>query len=140
MRASSTDQRQHFQSSGILLHHRQPPRKYLDMSLNDPFGRLAQKDKIQYASLSKALQEEGVNTREIAEARIKTLVKRTSISAAVVIGLAFLLAFLVPNLKPVAGLFGIVIVAWLATTTAKGMKFIRLYIKSELEKPQPTDD
>ncbi|WP_260292852.1 hypothetical protein [Sedimenticola hydrogenitrophicus] len=101
------------------------------MNLNDPFGRVQQKQQRSYDSLRRSLLEAGVNTRAAAESVLRDLIRRavvvTLITAAVLLVL--------PQMGAAALMLAFVILFWLLATTINGYSLVRRFIREELSGP-----
>ncbi len=101
------------------------------MNLGDPFGRIGQQQKIDYASLRDSLVESGVNSRVKAEALLSNILHRALAIAVLVIVVAAMLVFFFPQQKIIVMVFSALPLLWLYTTTLKGRRLIGQYIKEE---------
>ncbi len=101
------------------------------MNLTDPFGRLAQQQKLDYASLRQSLMESGITSRAKAEALLVNIRQRALRIAAIVVAIAGALVFFLPEQKFAIIVIGALPVLWLFSTNLKGRRLIRQYIEEE---------
>ncbi len=103
------------------------------MNLNDPFGRVRDKQQRNYLALRESLRHAGVATREQAEL-LKTRTLRRAWSA--VLGVT-LVAVAIFWLLPALGTVSVVVAAlawiWVWTTVLMGHRHIERYIKEDLQ-------
>lgn len=102
------------------------------MKLNDPFGRLQQKQQNQYESLRATLREAGIDSADEARRYMSNMRTNTLVVAGLVLGVTLLVALFFPQYLAISLVFGIVILLWLASVMFNGYRFIKRYIDEEL--------
>jgi hypothetical protein len=102
------------------------------MKLNDPFGRMAQQQQIDYAALHQSLADAGIDSQAKAKALLANIRQRALVMAGLVVVLAAAIVFFLPHLKAMVMIFAALPLLWLFTTTVKGQRLIRRYIAEEL--------
>lgn len=106
------------------------------MKLNDPFGRMAQQQQIDYASLRHSLADAGINSRAKAKALLTNIRQRALFFSSLVVVVAAIIIFFLPQKMAVVVVFAALPLLWLLTITVKGQRLIRRYIEEELvDKP-----
>lgn len=101
------------------------------MNMNDPFGRMSQRDENQYASLKNTFREAGIDTPAAAKSSQQDLLKRTGLTALAILLFMAAVALMSPAYRAIAIVLGAVFLLWLGTTTLRGVKMIRRYIAEE---------
>ncbi|AKH19241.1 hypothetical protein [Sedimenticola thiotaurini] len=104
------------------------------MNLNDPFGRVEQKQQRSYESLRRSLQEAGVSTPAQGDAVLKGMLRRAAVVTLLVVLITVVVAFLFPKLMAAVLVLAVIILFWLLVTTLNGYSLVRRYIQDELSK------
>ncbi len=106
--------------------------RYLNMKLDDPFGRLADRDRRGYDSLRQKMQQAGVDTIEAAE-RIMDRTRRNvlAFSATVLLGM-MLIYLLFPKMAPIAAALALFLLVNAASALIRGRRYIKRFIDEEL--------
>lgn len=103
------------------------------MKLNDPFGRMASRDKQGYESMRDTLRRSGVvSTKDALEVIAQS--KKRAFNY-IIIGAAILLlvTLLAPGSLPLTFSLGVFFAVWIVTSTRNGQRYIQRYIDEELE-------
>jgi hypothetical protein len=103
------------------------------MNLNDPFGRMARKHAREYEALSKALQTEGIHSKEAAEEVLARITHRAKIGAGIVLGCLLLGALAAPKAVTVSGMLAIFFLFWVYTNWRNGHAYVHRYIEEFIE-------
>jgi hypothetical protein len=107
------------------------------MNLNDPFGRLQQRDAAGYAALRDRLVAAGVDSaaaarQVMADARRNVL----TFSAVVLLGAGLLLGLL-PKLAPITLSLALLLLVFAGNALIKGRRYLQRFIAEEcLKKPK----
>lgn len=103
------------------------------MKLNDPFGRLESRHQTGYESMRDTLRANGIDTPEAARETIKRS-KQQGLKY-IGVGLAVLLPmiWLLPKAMPVTVSLALFLVAWVASSTHSGQRYIQRYIDEDLK-------
>ena len=106
------------------------------MNLNDPFGRLQQRDAAGYAALRDKLAAAGVHSAA-AVRQVQADTRRNVLTfGAVVLLTALLLVGLVPKLAPVTLSLALLLLVVAGNALIKGQRYLRRYVAEEcLPKP-----
>ena len=104
------------------------------MKFNDPFGRVAHREKKEYESITKTLKESGVNTRSEAEIVMGRLQTRRTNTIYVILIALLLSVFFYPEAYIFLLIFAALILLWVFKTTQNARKYIQQYIEEELSK------
>lgn len=102
------------------------------MNLNDPFGRVAQKQQGSYDSLRRSLQEAGVDTPDAAEAILKNMLRRSAVITLLVVLVTAAVVLALPSIRATALVLAFIVLFWLLVTTLNGYSLVRRYIRNEL--------
>lgn len=102
------------------------------MKLNDPFGRIQQKQQDSYVSLRSALLNAGVNSREGAETVLKNLLRRAWVITLLVSLATLAIVWLLPAMRAAALMIAFIILFWLLMTTLNGYRLVSRYIREDL--------
>lgn len=102
------------------------------MNLNDPFGRVEQKQQNSYASLKRSLQEAGVSTPAEGESVLSGMLRRAGVIALLVVLITAVVWLLFPQWLAATLVLGAIILLWLLVTTLNGYSLVRRYIRDEL--------
>jgi Flp pilus assembly protein TadB len=105
------------------------------MNLNDPFGRVQQKQQRSYDSLRRSLLEAGVNTRAAAESVLRNLIRRAVVVTLVVALITAAVLLVLPEMGAAALMLAFVILFWLLATTVNGYSLVRRFIREEFSDP-----
>lgn len=102
------------------------------MSMNDPFGRQAAKQARDYAAVSEALRQAGVDSLEAAE-RCLANIRRNAIVMVWLAMLSIVLAALIhPPALPVVLVCAMVVLLWVGVSTHRGRAHLLRYMAEEL--------
>ena len=104
------------------------------MKIDDPFGRSAQKQEQNYASVREALKAAGVTTAEMAEQCLRGITRKALISSVVLAVLVAAVALFYP-----AGLSAALVCAgigwlWISVTAANGRRHVLRYREEEFDE------
>jgi len=103
------------------------------MSLNDPFGRVRQKQQSNYDTLRESLKRAGVNSRDDAE-RVQTRIRRRTWRALWVVLLILVpVVWLFPQAGTVGIVLGALVLLWVFVTALSGQRHVKRYIEEELQ-------
>ncbi len=100
--------------------------------MNDPFGRVQQKQQSSYDSLRRSLIEAGVGTRAAAESVLKSMLQRALVITLLVTLVTAAVVLFLPQMRAAALILAFIVLFWLLVTTMNGYSFVRRYIKEEL--------
>lgn len=103
------------------------------MKMNDPFGRVSQKQESQYASLREALIRTGVTTKESADLCLKSMLVNAFRLTAVIVVACIVFVILLPKSAPISMTIAGLALLWVAVSTLNGRKFVKRYIAEELQ-------
>jgi len=102
------------------------------MSFNDPFGRQAAKQARDYAAVSEALRQAGVDSLEVAE-RCLANIRRNAVVMVWLVMLSIVLAALIhPPSLPVVMVCGMVVLLWVGVSTHRGRAHLLRFMAEEL--------
>jgi hypothetical protein len=107
------------------------------MRLNDPFGRMEKRHQAGYQSMRDGLRRGGINSPEAAMDLIRQTQKRALKAAGVSTLLFVLVALLQPGIAPAAFVVLLLVLVWIANSFVNGRRYIKRYIKEELENNNP---
>lgn len=102
------------------------------MKLNDPFGRLQQKQQSSYEALRDTLRGKGVDSRPAAAAVLRNVARNALLATAVLCLLVLVAALLFPGLLPVVLVLAALGLIWVLATALNGRRLVRRYIEEEL--------
>jgi Flp pilus assembly protein TadB len=105
------------------------------VNLNDPFGRVQQKQQRSYDSLRHSLLEAGVNTRAAAESVLRNLIRRAVVVTLLMTLITGAVLLLLPEMGAAALMLAFVILFWLLATTVNGYSLVRRFIREEFSDP-----
>lgn len=117
------------------------------MNFNDPFGRMARRHQAGYEAMRDALLRSGIETPEAAW-EIFSQAKRRGLNF-IGIGSAILLmvTVILPQALPITLGLGLLLIAWVISSTINGRRYIMRYINEDLqwqvpepEESQPTPE
>jgi len=100
--------------------------------MNDPFGRVQQKQQRSYDSLRRSLIEAGVGTRAAAESVLKNMLQRAVVITLLVMLVTAALVLFLPQMRAAVLILAFIVLFWLLVTTLNGYSFVRRYIKEDL--------
>ncbi len=103
------------------------------MNLNDPFNRLSRQQQSDYIAFRQSLRESSIRDPIEVNALLKSTWKRSGIAAGLLAVSALIGSLLLPESAIVIITFTGLALLWLLTTTFKGQRFIRRYIKEEFK-------
>jgi uncharacterized membrane protein YccC len=103
------------------------------MKLNDPFGRLESRHQKGYESMRSALRDAGIVTPQAAAEVMSEAWRRGLTVVAVGLLLLVFVSLLLPKLVPLTLGLGLFLLVWVGTSTINGRRYIKRYIKEELE-------
>jgi hypothetical protein len=102
------------------------------MSLNDPFGRHAAKQARDYAAVSEALRQAGVDSLDAAE-RCLANIRRNAVVMVWLAMLSIMLAAIIhPPALPVVLVCAMVVLLWVGVSTHRGRAHLLRYMAEEL--------
>ena len=101
------------------------------MKLDDLFNRNSRRQQKEYEVFRESLKSSSISSPAETEALLNNLRIRTQIFAMLVVAVAIIISFFMPELKGILIVFTILILLWILTTTLKGKSFILRYIKEE---------
>ena len=103
------------------------------MKFDDPFGRKAQKQERDYASLSEALRKAGVTTAADVQ-RCERNITRNAVIMVVLSLLSVLLAALVyPAVLGIVTVLAAIVLLWIAASTVSGRRHLQRYRREEVD-------
>lgn len=102
------------------------------MKMNDPFGRVTQRQEGQYASLKETLKRTGVDNEETAKLCLKSMLVNAARLALVIVVATIVAVLLLPKMKPIALTFAGLALFWVVTSSLNGRRFVKRYMKEEL--------
>lgn len=102
------------------------------MKMNDPFGRVTQKQEGQYASLRETLKRTGVDNEEAAKLCLKSMLLNAARLVAVIVVTTIVVVILLPNMKSITLTFAGLSLFWVVTSSLNGRRFVKRYMKEEL--------
>lgn len=101
------------------------------MNLNDPFGRLQQRDAAGYAALRDKLAAAGINsTAAVRKVMADTRRNVLTFAAAVVLG-GFLLLVLLPTFAPITLSLAVLLLVVAGNALIKGQRYLKRYLAEE---------
>lgn len=109
------------------------------MKLNDPFGRLQQKQQNQYESFRETLRHAGVDSPEEARKYLSNMRKNAFAVAGITCAVVMLVWLFFSNYAAVGVLLGALLMLWLASTLFLGNRHMRRYIDEELANDKAND-
>lgn len=104
------------------------------MSLNDPFGRIQQKQRHNYETLRSSLRSKGVNSRDAAEVVLKNVLKNALLMITMVVLVVLASALFFPDSIAIVIVFAVIALFWIATTALNGYRLVKRYIEQELPR------
>ncbi|MDH3639510.1 MAG: hypothetical protein OES09_13775 [Gammaproteobacteria bacterium] len=103
------------------------------MSLNDPFGRVRQKQQSNYDTLRESLKRAGVNSRGDAQ-RVQARIRQRAWLALLVVALILApMVWLFPGSSTIGVVLGTLILLWVWVTARNGHRHVQRYIEEELQ-------
>lgn len=102
------------------------------MKLNDPFGRMASRDKLGYESMRDTMRKSGVDTTSAALEVVAQSKKRAWNYIAIGIAILLMVTLIAPKSFPLTFSFGVFFVVWIITSTRNGQRYIQRYIDEDL--------
>lgn len=102
------------------------------MKLNDPFGRVQNKQQQSYDSLRRSLIEAGVDSRAAAQSVFNSLLRRALVVALLVALLTASVWLWLPQMGAAALVLAFVVLFWLLSTTLNGCSLVRRFMRDEL--------
>ncbi len=102
------------------------------MNLNDPFGRLQQRDAAGYAALREKLLAGGVDTVDAARNLMAETRRNVLTFSAVVVLATLLLLGVLPKLAPITLSLALLLLVVAGNALVKGLRYLRRYIDEEL--------
>jgi hypothetical protein len=103
------------------------------MDLNDPFGRLRNRDEVAYQSLRRRLAAAGVTVPAAARQAMRHTRRNVIAFSALVLLCTLPLAILLPKLAPVTLSLAFLLLAIGLNALIKSRRFIKRYVGEELE-------
>ncbi|MBT0963072.1 hypothetical protein [Denitromonas iodatirespirans] len=104
------------------------------MKIDDPFGRSAQRQARNYASVCEALQAAGVDTPEQVERCLRSMTRNLLIGLAVIAALVLAVAVLAPNALPAALVGAAVLGLWMGAMAVNGRRHLQRYRRERFER------
>ncbi|KAA3654665.1 MAG: hypothetical protein DWQ11_03780 [Proteobacteria bacterium] len=104
------------------------------MKIDDPFGRTAQKQERNYASVRNALQAAGVTTPAQAEQCLRSITRNALISTAIIGVLVGAVALFYPQGLSVALVCAGVGWLWISATAVNGRRHVQRYRREMFDK------
>ncbi|MCW8928769.1 MAG: hypothetical protein OQL19_00855 [Gammaproteobacteria bacterium] len=102
------------------------------MKMNDPFGRVNQRQEGQYATLRETLKRNGVDNEESAKLCLKTMLVNAIRLVLGIVVVTIIIVFLLPNIKSITLTFAGLALLWVVTSNLNGWRFVKRYMKEEL--------
>ncbi len=102
------------------------------MNLNDPFGRLQQKQRDSYETLRGSLRSKGVVNRDAADMVLKNMLKNALLMISLVVLVVVAAAFFFPDSIAIVIVFAVMALFWIVTTALNGYRLVKRYIEQEL--------
>jgi len=106
------------------------------MNLNDPFGRLQQRDEAGYDSMRQKLQGAGIDSADRARQVIVNTRRNVLTFGAIVVLSALLLLGLLPTLAPITLSLALLLLVIAGNALIKGQRYLKRYIAEELDGGQ----
>ncbi len=104
------------------------------MNMNDPFGRVGQKQQRSYESLRCSLQDAGVTTLSQAETVLLGMRKRAIFILLLVALITGIAVLFFPAVSTLIIVLALIVLFWLLVTTLNGFSFVKRYMKDELSE------
>ncbi|MCW8890363.1 MAG: hypothetical protein OQL20_06880 [Sedimenticola sp.] len=104
------------------------------MNMNDPFGRVEQKQQGNYDSLRRSLQDAGITTLSQAETVLQGMRKRAVFLLLLVLFLTALGVLFFPAASTLILVLSVILLFWLLVTTLNGFSLVKRYMKDELSE------
>lgn len=106
------------------------------MKLNDPFGRLQQKQQNQYESFRETLRHAGVDSAEEARNYLVNMRKNTLTVAGMACAVIVLVLLFFSSYAAVSVVLGVLLLLWLGSTLFLGNRHMQRYIDEEFSDQQ----
>lgn len=102
------------------------------MKMNDPFGRVTQRQEGQYASLKETLIRTGVDNEETAKLCLKSMLVTAARFVSVIAVVSIVAIIFLPKMKPITLTVAGLALLWVVTSSLNGRRFVKRYMKEEL--------
>jgi len=102
------------------------------MSLNDPFGRQAAKQARDYAAVSEALRNAGVDSLDKAEGCLANIRRNAIVMVWLVMASIILCAMLYPKGLAIVLVCSVIVLLWVGVSTHRGRAHLLRYMADEL--------
>lgn len=102
------------------------------MKLNDPFGRLQQKQESSYEALRDTLRGKGVDSRRAADAVLRNILRNALLVTAVLCLVVLASALMFPGSVAMVAVLAALGLIWVLATTVNGRRLVQRYIEEEL--------
>jgi len=102
------------------------------MSLNDPFGRQAAKQARDYAAVSAALKDAGVDSLDKAEACLGNIRRNAVVMVWLVMASIILCALIYPKALAIVLVCSVIVLLWVGVSTHRGRAHLLRFMADEL--------
>lgn len=102
------------------------------MSVNDPFGRQAAKQERDYAAVSAALRNAGVDSLDKAEACLGNIRRNAIIMVWLVMASIILCALIYPQALAIVLVCSVIVLLWVGVSTHRGRGHLLRFMADEL--------
>lgn len=107
------------------------------MKLNDPFGRVARRDRARYSALKDRLQQANILDARALQGFIDNVTATMLRLLAVILAAAMVLALLFPEASGLIMLLAALVLLWLAVSYVQTRLYLRRYRREECHRGQP---
>ncbi len=104
------------------------------MKLNDPFGRMERRHQLGYETMRDAMRRSGIDTPEAAREIIKQARQRALKFIGITLAVLVPISLFFPQFLLLTGALAVLLIAWTASSTMNGQRYINRYIKEDLKQ------
>lgn len=103
------------------------------MKMDDPFGRIGQREESRYGSFRETLIKAGVVDKETAE-QCRRGIHVNGLRLTAIVAVALIVALiLMPKAKALSITLSLLAMLWVTVSVFNGRKFLRRYVREELD-------